>query len=116
VLDEPGAKGCRDEGGVLGFVGHGQLLLGLEIGLDVVEKGNGQGVAFVDVGEVAVEACFGVFVCEESGVGEFPAEDWETRVRMFQKGEGKGIGVAEGILSQMKMMDRDLEPPCGSET
>ena len=39
----------------------------------------------MDVGEVAVEACFGVFVCEESGVGEFPAEDWETRVRMFEK-------------------------------
>ena len=57
----------------------------LRLGSTLSRKEMGKGVAFVDVGEVAVEACFGVFVCEESGVGEFPAEDWETRVRMFEK-------------------------------
>jgi len=30
----------------------------------------------VDIGDVGVEACFGVFVGEEADVGEFVAEDW----------------------------------------
>jgi len=49
--------------------------LSLEGRLDVLEEGDWEAVALVEVGEVAVEACFGVFVGEKAGVGKFPAKD-----------------------------------------
>lgn len=47
----------------------------LERWFDVLEEGDGQAVALVDVREVAIEACFGVFVGEKASVGEFPTKD-----------------------------------------
>lgn len=76
VRGQPGAKGGGDDSRVFGFVGHAEGLLRLEGGFDVLEEGDGEAVAVVEVGEVAVEACFGVLVDEEAGVDEFPAEDW----------------------------------------
>lgn len=49
--------------------------MGFEGRFDVVEEGDGEGVALVEVGDVAVEAGLSVFVGEEADVGEFPAED-----------------------------------------
>lgn len=48
----------------------------LERGLYILQERNGEGVAFVEVGDVGVEACEGVLVREQAGVGEFPAKDW----------------------------------------
>ena len=44
--------------------------MGLEAGLDVLKEGDGQRVAVVQVGDVNVQAGFGVFVGEEADVGE----------------------------------------------
>ena len=76
VCDEPGAQGCRDGGGVGGFFRDGKLLLFCERGLHVLQEGDGQGIAFVEIREVGVEAREGVLVGEEAGVVEFPAEDF----------------------------------------
>lgn len=76
VRGQPGAEGGGDDGGVFGLVAHAEGLLRFEGGFDVLEEGDGEAVAVVEVGEVAVEAGFGVFVGEEAGVCEFPAEDW----------------------------------------
>ena len=82
MLDEPRAQGRRDDGGIFGLVSNAEGFLGLEIGLDVLEEGDGERVALVDIGHVAVEAAFGVFIGEEADVGKFPAEDCEAGVLM----------------------------------
>lgn len=63
--------------------------MGLEGRLDVLEEGDGEAVALVDVGEVAIESCFGVLIGEEAGVGEFPTEDWELSVKKWERGKGR---------------------------
>ena len=81
VLGEPRPQGGRHDGGILGLVDQAERFLRLERGLDVVEEGQGQGVALVEVRHVGVEARFGVLVGEEADVGELVAEDWEDGVR-----------------------------------
>ena len=43
--------------------------------LDVLEEIDGEGVSFMEVGEVAVEAVLGVLVGEQAGVLELPTEE-----------------------------------------
>ena len=76
VFGEPGAQSRRHDGGVLGLVDDAERLLRLERRLDVVQEGNGQGVPFVEVGDVCVKTRFGILVGEEADVGEFVPEDW----------------------------------------
>ena len=76
MRNQPRTQGGRHNGGVLRLVEYAERLLRLERGLDVVEKGNGQRVALVEVRHVGVETRFGVFVGEEADVGKFVAEDW----------------------------------------
>lgn len=78
MRDEPGAKGGGYKGGVGGFFGHGEGFLLLERRFDILEEGNGEGIAFVEVGQVGVEAGEGVLVGEEAGVVEFPSEDLKS--------------------------------------
>lgn len=75
VRYEPGAQCCGYDGGVGCFFGDCEFCLFFEGGLDVLQEGDGEGVAVVEIGEVDVEAGCGVGVGEEAGVGEFPAED-----------------------------------------
>lgn len=77
VLDEPRTQRGGHDGGVLGLVDHAERLLLLERGLDVVEEGDGQGVALVEIGHVGVKARFGVLVGQQADVGERVAEDLE---------------------------------------
>ena len=98
MLHKPWAKGSGHNGRVLGFIGNAEGLLCLEVRLHVVEEGDGEGVAFVDVGDVAVESGFRVFVGQEADVGEFPAEDWRTGAlvtAIWQAREGVGRTVDE---------------------
>lgn len=54
---------CRgDDGCVFGFIGQTEGFLRLEVGLYVLEEGDVERVALVEVWGVAVEVCFGVFV------------------------------------------------------
>ena len=76
MLQQPRTQGRRDDGGVLCFVGCREGFLLLQRRLNVLEEIDVERVAFVEVGKVAVEAVLGVFVREESGVLEFPAEDY----------------------------------------
>ena len=62
MLDQPWTKCCGDDGCVFGFIGQTEGFLRLEVGLYVLEEGDVEGVALVEVRDVAVEACFGVFV------------------------------------------------------
>lgn len=90
MFREPGTQRGGHDGGVLGLVDHAERLLLLERGLDVVEEGNGQGVALVEVGHVGVEARFGVLVGQEADVGEFIPEDWEIGTCWLAGHDGKG--------------------------
>lgn len=75
MLDEPGAQSSWDDGRILGLVRQTQRFLRFEVGFDIVEEGDGQRVAFVQVRDVAVKTAFGsVFVGEKADVGEFPAK------------------------------------------
>ena len=75
MLDEPGAQSGGDDGRILGLVRHTQRFLRFKVGFDIIEEGDGQRVALVQVRDVAVEAAFGsVFVGEKADVGEFPAK------------------------------------------
>lgn len=80
MLEQPWAErgsrlgrcgGCVDDTAGLAF---GKL------GLDGLEEGRVEGIAFVDVGDVSCEACCGVLVCEESCVDELETKDWEVLV------------------------------------
>lgn len=53
MLRKPRAEGCRDDGGILCFVGYAEGFLDFEGGLDVLEEGDGEGVALVEVGDIA---------------------------------------------------------------
>ena len=75
MFGKPWTQSGRHNGCILGLVNQTELLLRLEIGLDVVQERNRQGVALVEVGHVCVEAGFGIFVGEEADIGEFVAED-----------------------------------------
>lgn len=75
VLGEPRTQRGGHDGGILGLVDHAERLLLLERGLNVVEEGDGQGVALVEVGHVGVKARFGVLVGEEADVGECVPEN-----------------------------------------
>ena len=75
MLDRPRPQRRRHHHRVLGFVSKGQGFAVFEIGLDVVEEGERDGVAFVEVGDVSVEASFGILVGEEADVDELPPED-----------------------------------------
>lgn len=76
MFGKPRAKGRGYDGCVLGLVHQASLLSVLQGRLDVLEEGQGKGVAFVDIWNIAVEAGLGVIVSEEADVLEFPAEDW----------------------------------------
>ena len=75
MFGKPWTQSGRYNGGILGLVNQAELLLRLEIGLDIIQKGNWQGVALMEVGHIGVEAGFGIFVGKEADVGEFVAED-----------------------------------------
>ena len=62
VSDKPGPEGGGGDGGVLGLARHAKFLLVFEWGFDILEKGDGEGVAFVEIGEVHVEAGFSIVV------------------------------------------------------
>ena len=76
MFGQPRPQCRRYESGVLCFFDYAEVLGVLEVGLDIVEKGDGQGIPLEEVGQVDKEACFGVFVREEAGIGKFEAEDW----------------------------------------
>ena len=76
VGEQPGAEGGGDDGGVFGLFGKGEAFLGAEGGFDVLEEGERERVAGLDVGDVGVEAGFCVLVGEEADVFEFVAEDY----------------------------------------
>ena len=54
--------------------------------LDVLEEIDGEGVPFVEVREVTVEAMLGILVGEQSGVLEFPTEEC-TGTRSAKEGK-----------------------------
>lgn len=49
-----------------------------------------EGVAFVKVGNVGIEACEGVLVGEEANIWKFPPKDCETMVLVGGEYWGKG--------------------------
>ena len=95
MLCEPRPQGSRNESGILGFIGNAQCLLVLQVRLDVVKEGDGQGVALVHIGDVGVEAGFGVFIREETGIGELPAEDSRRELAELRQKGGTGLGTID---------------------
>lgn len=110
VLDQPRAKRCGNNGGVLGFVNDAGVLAVLERWLDVVQEGEGQRVAFVNIWNVAVEAGFGIVVGEKADIFELPAKDYTKRVI----GRAMRFVRLASLLSTRKIMLFDVEPPWGS--
>ena len=114
MLNKPGAQRCGDDGGILGFVDKGGILAVFEGRFDILEEGEWERIALVDVGDVAVESGFGVVVGEEADVLEFPAK-YCPRGRVREKsGKGGGVGCGRSILSTMKTMDLAVDLPSGS--
>lgn len=54
------------------------MLSSFEWGLDALEEVEWNRIALMDIGNVAVEACFGVVVGKQADVLEFPAKDYVT--------------------------------------
>lgn len=77
VLEQPRVQRRAHDGRALGLVDDGLLLADAERWLDALQEVDGQGVALLDVGDVAVEALLGVVVGQEAHVLELPAEDCE---------------------------------------
>ena len=75
MFRQPCSQCGRHNSSVLSLLGDAEGFLGLEVRLDVVEEGQGKGIALVEVREVDIETCFGVFVREQARVVKFPAED-----------------------------------------
>lgn len=75
MLDKPGSKSRGNNGGIRGFLGYGEGFSFLEGRLDVLEEGDGERVALVEVRDICVKAGERVLVGEETDVVEFPAED-----------------------------------------
>lgn len=63
VLEQPWRKRRGDRRGVLGRVDHPGTLFVLETGLYTLEEFDWKRIALVNVGNVGVEASFGVSVC-----------------------------------------------------
>jgi hypothetical protein len=78
VLDQPGWQSCSNGCSCLRLVDEGQLLSSFEWGLDALEEVEWNRIALMDIGNVAVEACFGVVVGKQADILEFPAKDYGT--------------------------------------
>ena len=113
MLDKPRAQRCGDDGGILGFVDEGGVLAVFEGWFDILEEGEWERVALVDVGDVAVESGFGVVIGEEADVLEFPAKDCPPGWIREKTGKGDFCG-GRSILSTMKTMDLAVDLPSGS--
>jgi hypothetical protein len=62
VFEEPRGQSSADCGGGLGLVEDGLLLADFEGRFDGLQELDGEAVALVDVGDVAVEAGLDVFI------------------------------------------------------
>lgn len=86
------------------LVDYSLLLFGLQRRLDALQELNRQGVALVDVWDVAVEAGFGIVVGEQSDVLELPSEDVDQKhhrlCSRFVRGFGDvGRDAADGVFA-----------------
>ena len=104
VTDQPWPKGGGHDRRVLYFVHDAQCFLLLGRWFDVLEERVGERVARVQVGDVAVKARLGVFVGEETDVGESPAEDVAYEDYGLCGGSGLGLGdvgrqAADGVFA-----------------
>jgi hypothetical protein len=90
VLDKPGPECYGDNGSILRFVDNAGIFAVLEGWFDVLEEGDRQRVALVDVGNKAVESSFGIVVGKETDIFKFPAEDCKKKkmVRDWAKKRG----------------------------